>query len=416
MDVGAVDAALEMVARSKFGFEQPDVLFDHLGPLIGLTVVEQQLTRDSTRLDRVVAFRKALRHAVWQVEDERTRLACAILFFLLSEQELSDNGLSSSLARSGLGGRRRAIETLLGLTSRFRDRFEPRLRMQVAGELLRYEASVASSTGAPGVDNGASLVVTPYRQVRSVLRRVYTHDHDVGPLASLIIADREPFYDVSLHVILADHPTDPSRYKYQAQLTATADLREYTIALVSRPQLVDRLLALCPRITDAYACANNAEVQRTIDLWCSARDIVRVWTSREGRHATRAAPTTLSRVPAAELDAYVGDESGVSPDELALVRTPLPLGPTRFTTKVTLTFEKDDHYCFWTADRPLYLRQFSINVARFTPVPETSRPGKVTLQPFSMASGEDFGVGDTADHTTHVENWLVRGQGFVVIW
>ncbi len=90
---------------------------------------------------------------------------------------------------------------------------------------------------------------------------------------------------------------------------------------------------------------------------------------------------------------------------------PSPDEPTRVELTLKSRMDRRDHYCFWLADRPTFLRAIIFDAAGMA-----LREGeKFTLQPCLRATAYEPEVRDN-EYEIRVDAWIVRGQGALLIW
>jgi hypothetical protein len=245
---------------------------------------------------------------------------------------------------------------------------------------------------------------------------LYRRDSHLLPLASLLVPDRAIYYDAIIHLRLEDHPDDESLYNYRLSLTFTANLSEYVVGYVAGSQLTDVLLSGAQNLTDVYSFSTVEARDACYEKLCGSVDVVTlITTMQDGR--TRHQALKLEPVPEADYESYLGIENELYSNSVRLLRAPIPHHSDQMVRlRVTQSFEqnKSDHFCYWVIDRPLYLRQLRADTRDFTP-PETDRSGRLTLQPFMMATDAEISLRD-GQVDVETENWLIRGQGFALIW
>lgn len=423
MDVETIENELSFLARQKTGFERPDALAAGLHELLALTAVREvaKPMQDST-VARVAALRTVLRNAIDRIRSESTRRTAAVYFFALTPAELEALHLDPQLVASPLGKRREAIATLLRSTpSAFRNRGEHRICALVAGELLCYETELAQQAREPEpsmidrTDVPSATAVGAAQAVRRAISRLYSNDRGLMPLASLVVPDRVVYYDTALDLTLTDDANDTNRYTYRLTLSFTAALKEYVVGYVTRSQLTDTLLVGSRGITDIYSFSTVDARNKCVECLAGSLNVVTVVTKRDGRTIHKG--VRLEEVPPEEYGPYLSEEYDRHGQDIILLRATFPNSETDYRLKIVQQFSliKSDHFCYWVADRPIYLRQLRVDVRGFTP-PGTDRGGRVTLQPFMMATNAEIALHVDGTLTEETDNWLVRGQGFTIVW
>jgi hypothetical protein len=425
LDVEKVEHDLATLAHHKAGFDRPETLVERLNVVLALDAVTEVVGQlQDSRTARVVALRTVLRQCVGRMTSEATRVMTSLYFFLYTEDELEQRGLSPQLAHAPLGERRAAIASILKTTpSAFRNGDEHRLSPLLAGELLCYETEIRRIAADPDLvtdpdQQGHPSVMTARGATQAVSRalaHLYRDEHQLLSLASLVVPDRVIYYDAFVELSLHDAVNDPERYVYRLALTFTTALSEYVVGYVARSHLTDTLLVGAKRLTDVYSFSTETARDECVAGVTGSLDVVTLVTSRGGQ--TLHKPLRVEPVPLDEYESYLDDEYERYGEDIKLLRAALPDSEKTVRLKVIQEFSahKSDHFCYWVADRPIYLRQLRVDTREFTP-PGSGRGGRVTLQPFMMATNAEIALHIDGKMSEETENWLIRGQGFTVVW
>jgi hypothetical protein len=426
LDVEALENDLSLLAHQKSGFERPEALMAGLQVLLSLKAVVQVAgAMQDSRAARVAALRTVLRQVVDRIASESTRRTVSIYFFLLTEDELEALGLNRTLTQASLGERRQAIADLLHSTpAAFRNGDEHRVCALVAGELLCYETEISRIIDEPGLspeptskDRPVSTTARGATQaVRRAISHLYRDDQRLLPLASLLVPDRVIYYDAAVDLTLVDSDNDSDRYIYRLSLTFTAELTEYVVGYVCRSHLTDTLLVGSKLVTDVYSFSTERARDECVKRFSGSLDVVTLVTARsDGRTVNKG--LRMEAVPKNEYKTYLGDEYDKHGRDIKLLRADLPASRSPARLKVVQEFglDKSDHFCYWVADRPIFLRQLRVDTRQFTP-PGSGRGWRVTLQPFMMATNAELALHLDGAMSEETDNWLIRGQGFAVVW
>ena len=407
----AIDEELRLLARQNDGFENPKALAAKLNLLLDLSCVkEAAISNRNSSAARVIGLQQVLSTVIGRISDEGMRRAATIYFFLEDPAELRF-----------MKERRAAIESALHMRKdEYRFGQEQRMRGVVAAELLRFEMETRGGALLP-VPSDAEEPLPPdqsaLRVIVNALSRHYLNREDLSPLGSLIIPDRPVYYDVMVEMQFHDDPSSTDHLLYDSTVTFTAELNEYVMGIVDKPGLCDVLLGECQHITDIFSCSDKASRQRKAQELARSADTVSL-TERTTAGKTRLRPVPLEPIKQKDYGRYLehladGHRNDVSLLQGRLPDTALPL--PRLTVSQRLHLDKADHFCYWVADRPMYIRRFDIDLSRFTPS-ISGRDGIVTVQPFMMAGATQATLDKNPHISLAIENWLVRGQGIAVIW
>ena len=424
IDVEALEGELLTLARHKGGFERPEGLARNLRTILDLHCVQQIAGGQGGGVASVAALKAALRHCADKIQNEQTGLIARIYFFLLSKEELEESVLSTTLATAVLGERREAIADLLGTTvGGFRGGNERRLPALLAGELMRHEVEVRKSEpidvlATDQLQSDSSPTVLDARgsiqAIQQALKHVYNESAQLLPLASLVVADRPPYYDASPSLSLSDQD-DPERYTYSLTLAFTAELTEYVVGYVSQSYLTDSFLVAARQLTDVFSFSTDAGRDACHKRVRDTADTITAIRKRSDGRTTRSG-IRLEDVPFEEYGDYLPDYDNPH-DAVRLLRAQLQPDPTPIRLKIVQesTQSKSDHFCYWVADRPIFVRHLRIDLREFSSEP-SARDQRLTVQPFMMATSAALALDDTSILDEETDNWLVRGQGFCVIW
>ncbi len=418
LNAEALEQELKHLAHQKEGFERPEAVAAKLNLLLSLdSVVAASGSSGDSRHGRVFGLRSVLEVVITRLPNSSTQAAARIYFFLDEGQEHEED-----LRLVKLEDRRSAIEDRLGFGhDTYRKGEEQRIRALVAGELLRHEEAARRDPSIGGADTpqlaerpGETLPTA--QALGSILAARYRPSQDVSQLTALVIPDRPVYYDTQIEIALID-AEDPGRYRYQLKLTFTASIREYVVGVVAEPALCDVLLSSSDGITDVYSCSSERDRDERAEVLTKSPDAVRVLFQDKGGQ-TRQRALRLAPVEGAETAAYLGDWGKPHADRVRLLRTEVPTRPDGLARLIVLQeFElsKEDHFCYWVADRPIYVRSMSVDLHQFQPL-DAAKRGRITVHPFMMAGVADPVSAPASLYSLAVENWLVRGQGVTIVW
>lgn len=244
-----------------------------------------------------------------------------------------------------------------------------------------------------------------------ILHRYYHGLPKLETLADTILPDRPPYTDVTVTCTLTDVIDDAERYQLRTTLAFTATISEYVLAVTSSAIAADRLIAECPRISDFRTCSGpedmagfqKAIVERALPIFTLTEDV-------RGRAIQSLLP--MSKVEDGNRAAYLGRLTDELADHVVLYRGTISTQPVtiRLLSTVASPMHRSDHYCYWLADRPMYIRTLQFDTASFS---AASRG--FTFQPFLGCLGFDIRNTDGA-YRVDLENWIVRGQGVMLVW
>lgn len=230
-------------------------------------------------------------------------------------------------------------------------------------------------------------------------------------LAQLVVPAGSPFYDTDITLALEDGP-DADFYCLTYTLEATTQLDDVVIALTTRASLTDLLLAECPDLTDSFTCSDEDGSTAFIEGLTSKQPPIEVWclvNSPSG--ATERKPIPLLRVSDTERDSFLSRLDSSSSSEVILLKGRLPgaRGSMRRIAHCICDprMRVAEHYAFWLADRPTFVRRIVVNAFSFTP--------PVHIHPMiGNVAYEWEWTKERCD--VSVNNWLVKNQGVFLTW
>jgi len=419
LNAEALERELDLLAHQRGGFDRPEAIAAKVDLLLRLeSVVATSGSGADSRTGRVFGLRAVLATAIQRLPREATRTSARIYFFLDEGGEHEED-----LRVAKLEDRRLAIESRLGIApDTYRKGEEQRVRALVAGELLRHEESARrepiafEQVRAGQLAEPAGEVLPTAQAMASILSARYRPDQEVSLLTSLLLPDRPIYYETLIEIALID-AEDPNRYYYQLKLTYSADVHEYVVGIVGEPALSEVVLSSCGTVTDVYSCSSDDDRDALAEKLAGSLDAVRL-VDRGSGGQTRHRPLRLSPTTPAETSDYLGDWAGAYSERIKLLRTdvpPRPDGLARLVISQEFELSKQDHFCYWVADRPTFVRNLSVDLNRFRPL-EPAKEERITVYPFMMAGAAESVSRPASLYSLAVENWLVRGQGIAVVW
>lgn len=257
--------------------------------------------------------------------------------------------------------------------------------------------------------------VSPQLVLEQVLKNRYGSAAQVANLVRTLLPEKHHYRDVSVNYTLIDDPADERLLTLQYELRFSARIEEFVVALVPSPVLQDAVCADGDRIHDVFTCSNSDNQRLNMQKLLGSSSAVRVITTGSSGVSSEVL-CRFASVPQSELPKYLPSLAQDELGQIDLVRCVLP--PESDDQRIiTVAHEfslcKDDHYCYWLADRPMFIERISFDVSRFM----VARTARFNVQPFMancsvrssrLASGPVF--------TIDVRNWLVKGQGAILSW
>jgi hypothetical protein len=377
--------------------------FLDLSHLLSLRAIDRLSVGATDVFVRVAALRELLREVADRFEERSTNdlrrperpLAPAVRLLL----DLADDSERLSVA-----DRQQAVAERWGVASEsFRTHMQSRVLVAVAAELRALSG-----------DDGTTLGPTSSagQIVNEALRGFYVDASNVLTLTNTVVSTKPHYADVNVELILKDDPNDPGGYLLDYRMGFETAVREYVVGFVERATLCDAIMAEAPRVHDVWTFSDRASLERFAQELVRADSTVRV-IGRSDSGATRFESLHPVPIDAQEYAHYLGKIDPRLYSEVHLFRAPVPglASPVRFATQYQFHMRKSDHYCYWVADRPMYLRQLTFNASDFCAGADIT----LTPQPVLGVSAIEA-ERDGRSFRFPIENWVVSGQGAILVW
>lgn len=272
-----------------------------------------------------------------------------------------------------------------------------------SGTLLEFARGAVNSVNEEGDQGSADFRLTDH----------YRPDApNLQALTQLIIPAATPFYDADVTLELKDGRA-ASRYELTYGLEISASLDAFILALTSRASLTDLLLAECPDISDSFTCSTDTGRKALLDLLLKGHGspITVHCLQSNARGISHKQAIRLIKLQGAESAAILSQLDQSSLKDVILLRGRLPGSKgseRRISYRVRdAKMNASEHYAFWIADRPTFVRRVSINARQFTP--------EVRVHPMigNIAHEWDW---DDQQCDTLINNWVVKNQGVFLSW
>lgn len=252
--------------------------------------------------------------------------------------------------------------------------------------------------------------------LKNILQVHYGNTSNVSNLISIITPQKCTYSNVSVLYELNDINDKTDLYQLKYQLRFRCNINEYLIAFVTSAFLQDKISAVCDKINDVFSLSDKNTMDDALSRISSGESSFRLIRQlKEG-------PTEQINYPIKKI------ERSMYPNYLDKIDTKEYENIQLFSCKINddlggiigfivsynFTMRKDDHYCYWVADRPMYLENLTFNATNFSMTPQT----KFVFQPFVANFSElaDEYYSTPAYHSIDIHNWIVKGQGVILTW
>jgi hypothetical protein len=252
-------------------------------------------------------------------------------------------------------------------------------------------------------------------EVVDVISPSYPSGLDLDQLASMILPSRPAIEDAEITLTLRDS-NEPDLY--QLLLTSTTSTRSGRLYLVmtSRATLSDLVVTMCPQVTEVFTFSNRLDVQQRAKEWAENNLELFTAVGRDARGLTTRTPLSLELLSDRDKALVLGDLPASEIGAMAVLAADVPDSSgtndlVSIEIKLSSEMERRDHYCYWLADRPTFVRRIGVDWSGLTLPGDQEVRLRTTIR--TTAYEPDF---DEDGCVIHVDGWLVAGQGVLVTW
>ena len=254
----------------------------------------------------------------------------------------------------------------------------------------------------------------PLAETVEAISSLYPASSDLRQLAAMIVPSRPPVKDAEISLTLGD-VEDASLYSLLLTNTTLTRSGPFYLAITSRATLSDLIVTMCPKVGEVFACSSAADVEQRATEWSEPTAA----SSRRPGGTTGASPLAApcpSRDSRAKTRPLFSQASDEDIDATAVLTAEVPDhiaadGLISIEVKLDSEMERRDHYCYWLANRPTFVKKIAVNWSALT-LPEDQ---KIRLRSTIRATAYEPHYDDTGCEF-RVEGWLVAGQGVLVTW
>jgi len=392
----------QLAKAAKVGWSRPERL-SGMSALLNLKAVEVESGGSSNPRLRVAALPSVLGKAVKRLPDSVPDGPLAGKNVAEAAAALLD--VPTPQPGRSLSDRREAAAKVC--------RVEPEtFRRHLQTPVLAHVADALRALSGEQLLEGAASSTAAGQAVRDALGAYYgAHASQLATLVKSVLPQTVHYDDVSVELVLQDHPEDRALYQLEYRSGFLASLDEYVVAFVQRAALSDRIMATCPKVNDAWAFSDREGLEKQTRTLHEGESSVRVLgEDAEGRPFLQA--LDLQPVERKSSRDYLTGLGDIDIGEVTLLRSAVPrtlAAPAQIATQYRFDMRRDDHYCYWVAPRPLFLRRLTFNYTQL------GRTGRVIVQPF-MGKAASRPEWEGQLFRLEVDDWVVPGQGAVMTW
>ncbi len=245
----------------------------------------------------------------------------------------------------------------------------------------------------------------------SALTQQYPDDAPtLETLAQLVEPSIPPFFDADVTLQLRDCST-AGTYELIYGVEATTSLDEFVFAITTRASVTDLLLAECPGLTDSFTCSDEDGRDAVLSALGTDASPLSAWCIESSDGVARRTNIDISLVPNEEAGQYFRRLEKSLWTDVFLLRGVLP-GARNASRRIghrvrDARMKTTDHYAFWLADRPTFVRRIVIDARGFT------QP--VHLHPMLGNIAHEWNWSDQLCDVA-INNWVVKNQGVFLTW
>ena len=200
--------------------------------------------------------------------------------------------------------------------------------------------------------------------INQLLIEEYGENKSINNLTSTILSDKPIYENVVVHYTLKDLNRDQF-YLFNYNIQFDALINKFIIGFVYSSDLQDKLSASANAISDIFTFSNKNFMEENLKKMLKEKTTLKYFKGLEdGTNQYVSCPFEL--IPKEDYRKYIDGSLSEKYDEIILVQARVG---DKIKKRITLSHEfimrKDDHYCYWVADRPMYVGQVVFDCTKF---------------------------------------------------
>lgn len=288
-----------------------------------------------------------------------------------------------------------------------RTRGQAELLRDIARKLdaMRDEARTASASSTRRLVLDAT---TPEELVTTALDRHIPRTPDKSSLVSLAVSSRPACHDVTLSLWV--ERVDETAVHAATRVELTMPREPMLVAATASSTHSAALSAACPELFQTVSLGRPHSFEEAAKEF---GEKLECYVESQNRATRRA---QFRRVPANGLRKYISPPVGMTNADVALFVADLGHEDTEFV-RVRYHYywsqDLDQHFIFWAADRPSFIRTLTLDLRELV----RDREQQVWVQVF-LGSLDSLLLDDANDGhlSLNLNRWVVEGQGVVAVW
>jgi hypothetical protein len=255
----------------------------------------------------------------------------------------------------------------------------------------------------------------PLAETVEAISSLYPAGSDLRQLAAMIVPSRPPVEDAEISLTLED-AEDASLYSLLLTNTTLTRSGPFYLAITSRATLSDLIVTMCPKVGEVFACSSAADVEQRATEWSERGRSLFTAIGKDDRGLTTRSALSLERLSDEDKASVLTGLSDEDIDATAVLAAEIPdriaaKGLVSIEVRLYSQMERRDHYCYWLANRPTFVKKIAVNWSALT-LPEDQ---KIRLRSTIRATAYEPHYDDSGCEF-RVDGWLVAGQGVLVTW
>jgi len=272
----------------------------------------------------------------------------------------------------------------------------------------RFDELLDQSTNQSPADVRRTIIESADSQelARAALRRGLQIEAPSNQLVNLIVPNRPVFRDVSITMTLESLPS--SLVKLRTDMHLTANLRNLLIGATKNAAHSAIVSYECAELFEVLTLPSPADIQQPA---AAVSSLLNIYTL--GENSTRR--LAFERVSEMEKRQMLGGLATIPYDDVEIVRAinfPAEQGQIRLQVSYDIGLSGEDCYCYWMANRPMYVTQINID-ARNVDIDEV----RMDLQPFVGFLGDvSYTRRQPKLFSIALNDWVLQGHGVAFVW
>lgn len=247
----------------------------------------------------------------------------------------------------------------------------------------------------------------PRKMIEHAVRRLFKSDLEMHSVVSQLAPSKRIYKEVSIE--LESHQVTIKQVELTISINLEAELRNVYLGVTKRAEHTTALTNSELDFFDVITIPGDPELE-------SAQEAIRAQLKFYFQDITkRSKELTFISLSKTEQEALLSPPTGMTHDDFIVFRFPpnaMHAGPQKVRAKYKLTIPYTEHFIYWCADRPMFVRQLTVDASSIA----SFSGHQVRFQLF-IAGSESTAL-DTHESKLSIKpnKWLLDGHGVAAIW